>query len=206
MTNMIDPIHFEDLAKLDPQAVCRRAGCAYGPCTGSPGRDPAQVGYTLSVWGDDYCVAPHAGTIEKLSPLPTRDHGYLSLFLLHYLLGAEQIALDGLWISEKEIPGGATFFRGPHAVPTQLITARFANDLDAFGQRCEQLHGTRLEMADVAYRFDITARVPVALLYWCGDEDFPAEAKLLFDKNIGRFLAADVVFALAVGVCERLSQ
>jgi hypothetical protein len=197
MADMIDPIHFQDLEKRNPQEVCRRAICNYSP---------EEKSYTLTAWGENYRLAPQAGIIERLGPQPTRDHGYLSLFLLHYLLAAEEMVLEKTWISEKEIPGGATFFRGPHTLPTHLITDRFNNDLEAFGQRCEQLHGTRLELADVAYRFEITARVPVAALYWCGDEDFPAEAKLLFDKNIGRFLAADVVFALAVGICERLGR
>ena len=114
--------------------------------------------------------------------------------------------MDEVWISEKEIPGGPTFFRGPHALPTDLITKRFGNDLAAFGKRCASLKGSPLEMADAAYRFDIVPRVPVAVLYWCGDEEFPAEAKLLFDKSIARRLATDVVYALAVGVCERLGR
>lgn len=196
MKNMIDSIHFDDLVKLDPLEVCKRTQCRYLP----------GEGYTLAMWGENYRVAPQAATIHKIEPEPTPEHGYLGLFLLHYLLGTEAIELDAEWISEKEIPGGATFFRGPHELPTHLITKRFNNDLEAFGQRCEALHGSPLEMADAAFRFEIVPQVPVAALYWCGDEDFPPEAKLLFDKGIGRYLAADVVFALAVGICERLGR
>jgi hypothetical protein len=43
-------------------------------------------------------------------------------------------------------------------------------------------------------------------VYWVGDEDFPAEAKVLFDKTIIDHLALDIVFALAVLVCNRIAN
>jgi len=46
----------------------------------------------------------------------------------------------------------------------------------------------------------------VAVLFWQGDEEFPTEAKLLYDATIGRHLALDIVYALAVGVCEQLGR
>lgn len=46
----------------------------------------------------------------------------------------------------------------------------------------------------------------IALLYWLGDEEFPAEAKLLLDKSISGSLALDSVYALAVDACSRVSQ
>ncbi|MEJ2640269.1 MAG: DUF3786 domain-containing protein [Desulfosarcinaceae bacterium] len=193
----IDRLHYEDLSGLDPVDVCRRCPCTY---------DADKKTYTLTVWGETYCITPGEYRMHQVGPTAERGFGYLGLFVIHYLLENQSITPEEIWISEKEIPGGATFFRGPHALPTELIANRFGNDLAAFKTRCETLHGSRLEMGDAAYRFDIVPQVPVAVLYWCGDEEFPAEAKLLFDRSIGRTLAADVVYALAVGVCERLGE
>lgn len=193
----IDRIHFEDLSTLDPAEVCRRTPSVY---------DADLKSYTIEVWGETYCVTPAERSVMKIDPAAEREHGFLGLFLVHYLLAKKPMALEGHWISEKEVPGGATFFRGPHALPTELISNRFSNDLAAFEIHCEALHGHRLELADAAYRFGIVPQVPVAVLYWCGDEEFPAEAKLLFDRSIGRYLATDVVYALAVGVCKRLGE
>ena len=197
MADPIDRINFDDLNRLDPAEVCRRTPCTYNAVKRS---------YTIDVWGEPYCIAPADYSVLKMGPEPVRDHGLLSLFAVHYLLEKRSTALTGTWISEKELPGGATFYRGPHDLPTHLITERFANDLAAFDRRCKALHGTPLELADAAYRFEIVPQVPVALLYWCGDDEFPPEAKLLFDKNLGRYLASDVVYALAVGICERMGR
>ena len=46
----------------------------------------------------------------------------------------------------------------------------------------------------------------MAALYWCGDDEFPAEAKILYDRTITEHLATDIIYALAVGVCRRLAS
>jgi hypothetical protein len=61
-------------------------------------------------------------------------------------------------------------------------------------------------MADAAFCFSITPDLPVAVLYWVGDEDFPAEAKILYDRSISELLTLDILFALAVGVCAGVSM
>jgi len=37
-----------------------------------------------------------------------------------------------------------------------------------------------------------------------GDEDFPSEARLLFDRTIQQHLPLDIIYALAVEVCHTL--
>ena len=66
-------------------------------------------------------------------------HDYLYLFMIHYLLQSKETELFNEWISEKDIPGGTTFFRGPHEIPTKLISLRFNNNINKFKARCEQL-------------------------------------------------------------------
>ena len=43
-------------------------------------------------------------------------------------------------------------------------------------------------------------------IYWTGDDEFPAEAKILYDKSITAHLASDISYALGVGICERLGR
>ena len=197
MTDIVNKIHFQELSDQDPKDVCRRAACAY---------DRLHEFYTLTVWGEDYRVFPHRGKIEcvrdKADVLPEVFH----LFIVHYLLKSKDIEIRNEWISEKDIPGGATFFRGPHEIPTKLISGRFNNDLHRYTKACEQLNGVPLNLADAAYSFEITSRIPVATLYWVGDDDFPAESKILYDRTIAEHLASDIIYALATGICQRLAE
>lgn len=196
MTELIDKGYFIELARRDPREVCRRTSCAF---------DERHNCYTLPVWGVDYVIYPDAGKIECSTdsrPL----HQYFSLVAIHYLLTAREISPVKQWISEKDMMGGATFFRGPHAIPTHLITSRAGNSIETFRQLGSVSHGSPLNLADAAFSLSITERIPVAVLYWAGDEDFPAEAKILYDKTLPNHFALDIVFALASGICEQLGR
>ncbi len=197
MTDSIDRIHFKELSEQDPKDVCRRASCTY---------DDMNERYILSVWGDKYEIFPNRLKIICMGNNTQRLHDYFYLFIIHYLLKSKEIEISNEWISETDIPGCTTFFRGPHEIPSNLISLHFGNNMIEFKERCGQQHGIPLNMADAAYCFKIAPRIPVAVLYWRGDDDFPAESKILYDRTITEHLASDIIYALAVGICERLGK
>ena len=195
MTNSIDSSYFIELAEKNPEDVCRLALCDY---------DPMKKGYRISVWGEDYGIYPKESQIIRLQE-NNQDVGHLlGLFIIYYLLRSKDISISKEWISEKDIPGGPTFFRGPHKIPTEIIEKRYENNVEEFKEVCEQLDGIPLDMADAAYVFEITPRIPVAVQFWDMDDEFSAEAKLLFDKTIAEQLAPDIVFCLTVEICKRI--
>ncbi len=196
MSSNIDPIHFHDLSAKDPKDIIQRTNAAF---------DSETRQFTLSVWGHDYVVEPEQQKVSSTDGFIPAQPDYYSLFIVHYLLGSTTAPLEGEWVSEKDIPGGAAFFRGPHTLPTEKVVRVFGNDLDRFSKTCSDLGGRKIDMADAAFRFDIRPNIPVAVLYWQGDEDFEAEAKLLFDRSISRHLALDIIYALAVMVCKTLT-
>jgi len=197
MSKAVDDCHFQDLAKMDPADVCRRALCNY---------DADQGCYILSVWGEDYGVFPNESRITHLGDATWDVERFFGLFMVHYLLTSREIPIRKEWISVKDITGGVTFFRGPHEIPTHLIEKKYGADPGGFNDTCARLGGTTIDMADAAYAFRIAPRIPVAVLLWKGDDEFPPESKLLFDRSIGEHLTLDIIFALGVGVCSRLAD
>lgn len=101
MTSHVDRIYFEELAAAEPSDVCRRALCRY---------DEGNHCYMLPIWGDEYAVCPHGFSVRRLNHQMGCAHAYLDLLIVHYLLHARAIDVINKWISEKEIPGGTTFF------------------------------------------------------------------------------------------------
>lgn len=197
MTALVDNFFLTQLNKQDPADVCRRSLCAY---------DETDRTYRATVWGDQYVVDPEKAKITCIDTKHEPLHPYFDLFVVHYLLGCREMQPAGQWISEKDIAGGATFFRGPHEIPAHSIASRFDRDIIGFKKRCQQYGGLVLNLADAAFVFSIAPRIPVAVLYWQGDDEFPTETKLLFDKTIDRHLASDIIYALSVGVCDRLGR
>lgn len=195
MADIIDKIFFQKLSGENPREVCKRALCSY---------DDSERCYTLDIWGEPFRICPDRYSVSRIRENHEPLHFYFDLFAVHYLLFAREIDPENRWISEKDIPGGATFFRGPHDIPTHLITERFNNDIPAFSEACRSYGGEPADLADAAFVFWITPRIPVAVLYWEGDDLFSPESKLLFDRTIADQLALDVIYALAVGVCKRV--
>lgn len=197
MTSIVDDIYFKELAGKDPREVCEKAPCRY---------DDQKKRYIISAWGNEYAISLHERNIDLLDAAVQKPDSLFCLFIVYYLLKSKGIRETGEWISEKDLPGGSAFFRGPHEVPTYLICRRFGNDIEAFRKRCLALQGTALDMGDSAYRFDILPGIPAAVLYWTGDDEFPPEVKILFDKSISGQLPLDIVFSLAVAICERIGN
>jgi len=196
MTNLIDINYFKELAGKNPEDLCRIALCDYYA---------KKKGYILSVWGEDYGIYPHDCKIIRLRDGKSDINTLFGLFIIYYLLRSKEIKISKEWISEKDIPGGTTFFRGPHKIPTQLIERRYEKDIQGFKEICKQLSGSRIDMADAAYSFQITPRIPAAVLFWNGDDEFQPESKILFDKTITEHLTPDIIFCLAVEICQRIS-
>lgn len=197
MAYPVDKNYFQELAHRDPAEICKRTLCEY---------DHIEKRYIFSAWNDRYLISPGESRIELVDKTSRLPHEYFYLFIIYYLLESRIIEPTGEWISEKDIPGGTTFFRGPHEIPTHLICTRFQNDTAAFQKKCEQLYGHPIAMGDAAYRFDITPCLPVAVLFWAGDDDFPSEAKLLYDRTIIQQLPTDIIFALAIEICSRIGS
>ena len=195
MTMEIDPGFFKELAEKDPEDLCKRALCTY---------DAEKGFYSLGIWGDEYQVFPKENKIERVTDNHPEPCDFFYFFILHYLLHSKESEVKNEWISEKEIPGGDLFFTVSHEIPTSLISDRYSSDIEGFKRKCEQLQGAPLDLADASYSFNITPRIPTAVLFWDGDEDFPAEAKLLFDKSITVLLAPDIVLAMAYEICTRI--
>lgn len=194
---MIDPRSFHELAERDPETVCRRALCSY---------EAEKKSYTLTVWGDDYSIYPYECKIDRISNNLPAPCEIFDGFILHYLLQSKESRIYNEWISEKQIPIGDIFFSGIHEIPTHLISEKYGDNTDEFRKTCEQLQGIPLDIADAAYSFNITTRIPLAVVFWAGDGEFPARSRILYDKSITEHLALDVILALAVEVCSRIGN
>ena len=197
MTNIIDKSYFVELKEADPEKICKKSRCNY---------IAEKQQYSLTIWGVEYLIDLTDSKVKRMVTNGPPPHDYFDLFVMYYLLRANDISLKGQWVSEKDLPGGSTFFRGPHLIPTALISNRFDNNLQKFETCCENMGGTPIDLADAAFSFSITPDIPVAVLYWIGDEDFPAESKILYDQSITELLSLDILFALAVTVCDRIGR
>lgn len=136
---MIDPIHFKDLGAADPDRVLDRCDADF---------DSREGAYTVRFWNREIRVVPEKEKVFCPGLDLAGPWEYVPLILVHYLLSAKKDSTRGKWVSEKDLPGGAAFFRGPHTLPTRLVAGHFENHTAAFHACCRDLgqdpgHGGR---------------------------------------------------------------
>jgi hypothetical protein len=136
---------------------------------------------------------------------PSRD---VALLVLDYLANAQDVPGASRWVTGKDLPSGAFFFRGPHDLPEALVARRFAKSPDEF-RAAATLLGGRLVAAeeipgDAAAVFRVLPRVEVAVSLWRADEEFPARATILFDASVPSHLKLDGIFLVALQLVLRL--
>jgi hypothetical protein len=78
--------------------------------------------------------------------------------------------------------------------------------VDGFARACRALGWTEEKLGDAAFGGPVLPALRCVAVLHRGDEEFPAEANLLFDDRIGRLLPLEDVAVLAGLVATRLGR
>ncbi len=126
------------------------------------------------------------------------------VLLLHYL-GASNIPMPtGMKVAYRELKD-ASFYFGPFTQRAiEPLKKVFGDRPEAFSKTAPLLGGTPIEDGDLGFTFTPLPRVPLHLILWRGDDEFPAEAGVLFDATVEKILSAEDTAWLAGMVIYRL--
>jgi len=126
------------------------------------------------------------------------------VLILHYLMAVEVPDLSGRWVSYREIPGASFYFGAFVKRAVDPLKKVFGQNISGFSRVSEKLGARIIENGDAGFEFRVLPAVPLQLILWEGDDEFPAEANILFDETIGRILSPEDVAWLAGMVVYRL--
>ena len=133
-------------------------------------------------------------------------HSFFILMVLVYLTEAKEAKPTHTWISEKDLKGGATFFRGPHQFPLKTMEDCFGKDPDLFFTTGRRLGGSEILYGDKGFALEVFPKVPLAYVLWRADEEFPARVGVLFDSTIEAHLPLDIIWCLVSETTRRLME
>ncbi len=182
------------LCELSPKDVSITAPASYDEGTGS---------FCLKSFGMEFVISPRDRNISSSSPgseiLLDTLKDLFRISLLSYLTSAKDIPLTGRLIRPSDVKGGQRFFTGTYTLPLQEVAERYANKPEAFLRRGTELGAERIQFGDVSLRVYPLPRVPVTLILWLQDEEFPPRADLLFDSTVDLQISlSDVIWAIAM--------
>ena len=195
----VDSFHWDRLLTLHPTDVCNRTEAIYHPGHG---------GFVLPVYNLRYLILPKAQKILRMDwndkAVEEEIHPYFSLMVLVYLTDAKDIKPTHTWVSEKDLMGGATFFRGLHHLPVEELETLYGRDPDAFLKAGKGLGGSEILYGDKGFALGVFPRVPLAYVLWKEDEEFAPRVNVLFDSTIQSHLPLDIIWCMVSETTRRL--
>ncbi|MHC4455919.1 MAG: DUF3786 domain-containing protein [Planctomycetota bacterium] len=188
---------WEQLVKLDRQETAKRAKCQY---LSEPER------YIVTLLNTDYIVNLSDRQIFSVSEDSSQmEAGFIEqLCILAYLINAQDLPLTNKLVKPERLPSGQFFFRGLHSLPTQKLEETFGSCTEVLQKVAEQFCAKRCEFGDASIELNVLSRVPLTIVIWRGDDEFPARASILFDETAGEQLPLDALGAAVELTVETL--
>ncbi len=195
----IKTVHGEEkgwkiLEGLPVHDVCRRASVRHDDEKGS---------FIVKSFGIDFCVSVSERRIFSSSTnsilFLNKFKDFFRLSLLWYLSSAKDIPFTGRLIRPIDVRGGQRFFTGTHLLPLDRVAAIYGRDRDKFIRRGLEFGAGEAGHGDASLILYPLPRVPITLILWLEDEEFPARADLLFDSTCDLQIGlSDIVWSLAM--------
>ena len=169
----------------------------------SLGGDRLENRFRLRLLGTPYMV-DREGIWRESGKQPNVS---IRIVLCHYLIQAGQSDLTGEWVSYRDFKDSA-FFISNFQVNAEDRTARyFSGKGRKLEEAAERLGGQpygEFQTGDVCRYFQALPRVPMLLVFYDRDEDFPASCKILFDRSAPAWLDMECLAVLGWLLAELL--
>lgn len=169
-------------------------------------KDPAQVAELAGVKWTGECLTfdfvnqpvrvdwdPVKATYENGDEIPLTDQ----VMILHYLVQADGRPISGEWIAYREVSGGENYAPVFYKRATAPLMGAFGHQPELLAPIAQMHAAVPADNGDAAVIVNGFPRVPMMLVVWAGDDEFPAEANILMDKSISGYLDVEDIVWLA---------
>jgi hypothetical protein len=188
----------EEMREISPYAVSSKSGADYD---GSKFR----ITFFNRVFLVHY---PDVRVVEEGSPNVVPQ--FLEIILLHYLLQASGAPVADEWIAYRQLPGSALFERRFIQMAVNPLRRIFGDDVEAFRRAGTALGGIPMtRTGDAAFKFMALPRIPMACIFYLGEEDIPSSINVLYDAAAHNYLPTEDLSLLGVslvGVLKKARQ
>ena len=187
----------EKLEEKNPEALAARTGSIYTP------KGDANGDFRLAFWSREV-VLNFPEFTGKYSDTGGDINTFDLTMLAYYFDVCDGAPISGEWIAFNQIPGGLFYAQAFQGYSGDELAKVFGNDAEAFIEANEKLGGRREFFGNMAYSYQVLPRVPIMVVCWLGDEDFPPSYRMLFDANAHRHLVTDAYAILGSHLARRL--
>lgn len=174
----------DQLAILNPQQIAINTAANYFA------KEVGKAHFRFPYWQEEIIVK--VPTYQAFSANDQTELGVAhQALILYYFITARPIPLTEKWVSFAELPDGRFYNQAFQAYTGNVLRRHFGNQLERLELAIQKLKGIAVPFADRAFLFWVFPRVPLLLVYWQGDEDFPSNYQILFDACVASYLPTD---------------
>ena len=178
-----------EFRKKDPKALARNSGAVYqAESKGAVLHLPFFYRKIKITWPEGEVISP-----EGAEDLSLQEQG----LIMHYLIQATGAPLTNTWITFREIPSGEFYYPAFVKRAKETLVRTFGSQPGLLIELGMKMGGTKGAEGDVALCFQAFPHVPVCLVLWAGDEEFPPDGNLLFDSSISKYLSTEDIAVLS---------
>ena len=187
----------EELKDKNPSQMADKTGAIYTPIDDVTGE------FRFMFWSQEinlkfpFFTGTFAGSGETLN-------NFDLTMLAYYFNVSDGAPIAGEWIAFNQIPGGMFYAQAFQGYSGDKLAKVFENDSESFIDCNEKLGGRREFFGNVAFSYQVLPRVPIMVVCWLGDEDFPSSYRILFDGNAHHHLVTDAYAILGNNLAGKL--
>jgi hypothetical protein len=187
----------EQLAEIeDTEQLCLKSGARY---LVTDSRQEIAI---------EYLNQSYRITLPNIDILLTDSQEEVSMrdkvLILHYLISAKGTPIANKLISFKELQGGNSYFRTFSKRAIEPLVEHFGEQPYGLVDTADKLGGHTVTYGDVAVTVNAFSHVPITIVLWQGDEEFPAQGDILFDAAISDYLSTYDVTVLCESIIWKL--
>lgn len=193
MCNVINAYHeaVKKFRQLDPGDISMRSGAVY---------DREREVFLLSYFGREYEIDREGKVTCSGKEVPYNDR----TLILQYLCFASGLPPRGKWLSFLELPDGRHHYAPFQTDGTIPLANQFGRKPEQFKKAARKLGGMPLEMGDAGFKIPALPKLPLAVILWEGDEEFPAQTNILFDSVAPTHLSTAALWVLGVELATKM--
>jgi hypothetical protein len=181
------------LRATKPGKLKLRSGCEQG----------GNGDYRLTFFDQEYVISADGFAVRR-ADTDEEQPSFIQSLILTYLITADGTTPSSRWIGFRELPDGMFYVQAFQGYTGGRLVRELEDDIEAFRRAAEVLGGEPLAIGDAGYTFTVFPRVHMALVYWEGDDEFPSQARVLFEDTSSHYMPTDGLAILGSQLVGRL--
>ena len=161
----------------------------------------------VTYFHEKYRLDKKSGMLTLVSD-PDRELGFHTVMTIYHLFyySKPEARVKGEFVPFRQVKRAAPFDGAFRRNILEPLAKAFDGKAEELRRACVALGGESVSQGDVGYRVSAFDWMPLMVVFWDGDEEFPAQANILFDADITDFLHEETVVCAATDLFRRLVE